>query len=223
MQRMIDVSAFLMVSVVTGGCKQAPCLSPEPPGGAKARQEPALTTSAPRTRVAPEESDDASAPQRPSSALDGARSALATPNAANGCIEIVLTDLPAPCGPHRPFPATCDPAWRVRIDLMPEHQRPGRYALGPELAPFSYRDAQGKAGGIWQEGAQCKNLGAPFVGSLEILAIDATSITGILSGAGEADGPFRAQRCPACNGTGMACTSNAECCNDFCHEGRCQP
>ena len=151
------------------------------------------------------------------------RQATATPNAANGYIEIVIDERSASCGSYAPFPPTCEPAWRIRLDLAPEHQRVGRYVLGPERYPFSYRDAQGPSGGVWGAGTQCKNLGDHFVGSLEIVAIDADGISGILSGAGDADGPFRAQRCPSCKGTGDACTGNAECCNDFCHAGRCQP
>jgi hypothetical protein len=166
-------------------------------------------------RVAPQEP---AAPQ-----ATQARPATATPNAATGSIELVLSDAPAQCGPYVPFPKTCDPAWRVRIDLTPEYQQPGQYRLGPDLSPFSYRDAQGKSGGVWAAGAHCKNLGSHFVGTLQIVSIDTEGISGVLSGAGEADGPFRAQRCPACQGTGQACTSNAECCNDYCEAERCQP
>jgi hypothetical protein len=151
------------------------------------------------------------------------REAIATPNVANGHIEIAFGEPRAACGPYVAFPSTCEPAWRVRIELMPEQQRAGRYALGPDLSPFSYRDAQGSPGGVWDKGAHCKNLGGNVVGSLEIVAIDDEGISGVLSGVGEADGPFRARRCPSCKGTGNACSSNGECCNDFCYEGRCQP
>jgi hypothetical protein len=59
-------------------------------------------------------------------------------------------------------------------------------------------------------------------GVLEIVAIEPDAVVGTLTGAGEADGPFRAGRCPSCKGTGMACTTNGECCNDFC-DRTCKP
>jgi hypothetical protein len=182
--------------------------------------QPASTPAAAPDRPAPASPE---ATDTPLPAALPLREAIATPNVANGYIEIVLGDPRASCGPLVPFPSTCEPAWRIRIDLAPEQQRSGRYALGPELSPFSYRDAQGPRAGAWETGKGCKNLGGPIVGSLEIVAIDEQGISGVLSGTGEADGPFRAQRCPSCQGTGNACSKNSECCNDFCHAGRCQP
>jgi hypothetical protein len=163
------------------------------------------------------------APPTASVDFSKARAALATPNAATGTIELVIPDRPTSCGPLQQFPKTCERASRVRIDLTPAHQHPGTYPLGPELSPWSYRDAQDKSGGAWGAGKNCQNLGDHFVGSLQIVSIESDELFGVLSGTGELDGPFRAQRCASCKGTGMECTTNAECCNDFCHEGRCQP
>src|SRR5687767_11451825 len=81
--------------------------------------------------------------------LGNARAALATPNAATGAIEIVIPDRPTSCGPLQEFPKTCEKASRVRIELTPEHQHPGKYPLGAELSPWSYRDAQDKSAGAW--------------------------------------------------------------------------
>jgi hypothetical protein len=207
-------------AVMAVGCLGAGAVTPqrlEPPTSGSG---PASTVASSPERLAP---PSPQATDVPSLATAAPREAIATANVANGHIEIVIGDPRASCGPHVPFPSTCEPAWRIRIDLMPEHQRSGRYALGPELSPFSYRDAQGSSAGVWEAGAQCKNLGGHIVGNLEIVAIDDDGISGVLSGAGEADGPFRAQRCPSCKGTGNACSKNGECCTDFCHRGRCQP
>jgi hypothetical protein len=205
----------LFVGTVGGGCLSAAGAGPK---AARPKSPPAAPAAT--TQAAPKRSEDAGKPSTPASAP---RQAIATPNSANGHIEIVIDERSATCGALVPFPSTCEPTWRVRLDLAPEHQRAGRYALGPELSPFSYRDAQGPTGGVWEAGAQCRNLGDHFTGSLEIVAIDADGINGVLSGAGAADGPFRARRCPSCRGVGEACTMSGECCNDFCHAGRCQP
>ncbi len=175
------------------------------------------------SRISPEHPSQSTPQSANVTQTAAVRPALATPNTSTGAIEIVIPDRPSHCGPLQEFPRSCEKAWRVRIELAPEYQRPAKYQLGPELLPWSYRDAQGKSGGAWGEGTDCKNLGDHLAGSLEIVALDADGITGALSGAGEADGPFRAQRCPSCNGTGMECTSNSECCNDFCYAGKCQP
>lgn len=215
------VGATIVIGgVLGGGCLGAPGVTPQPPAGAQAGPEPASAAPIPTEKPAPESPNT---PSGPPPAASAPRQAIATPNAANGQIGLVIADSLAACGPLTSFPSTCEPAWRIRIDLQAEHQRPGRYALGPELSPFSYRDAQGPSGGAWGKGSDCKNLGGHIVGSLQILAIDEQGISGVLSGAGEADGPFRAQRCPSCLGTGNACSSNRECCNDFCYSGRCQP
>jgi hypothetical protein len=197
------------------GCRQGATISPEGPRGSPPPGRPSAAAHA--GPVAEPSSADERAP-----AHTGPRFALATPNAANGFIELVLSDRPTACGPHRAFPETCEPAWRVRITLSPEHQRPGEYLLGEARSPFSYRDAQGPSGGAWGAGVQCQNLGGHFDGVLSIVAIESDAIVGTLRGGGEADGPFRASRCPACKGTGLSCASNAECCNDLC-ETTCQP
>jgi hypothetical protein len=204
-----------------GGCRDKSQVSPEP-----IQREPVRVNPAPKpvASVPPAEPVVKKAPKRPAtSPVAGTRYFRATPNAANGWIELVISDRPTACGPHQEFPSTCEPAWRVRIDLAPEHQRPGEYVLGDELSPFSYRDAQGKSVGVWGGGVDCANLGGHFDGVLEITSIDSGGITGTLVGAGPADGPFRAERCPACRGTGMRCTSDAECCNGSCSGGTCPP
>lgn len=214
-----------VVSVSMVACGDVAHVPPNPPTQSSAPSEVQRAPCAKDTTL--EARQDPPLPTEPAAAETSAtqqvRSANATPNSANGSIELVFTEQPTPCGPYQPFPKSCEPAWRIRIDLMPEQQRPGDYALGPEAALFAYRDAQGKAGGVWETGAACQNLGGAVVGTLKIVAIDAEGISGVLSGTGDADGPFRARRCSACKGTGQACTNNTECCNDFCHAGRCQP
>ena len=150
------------------------------------------------------------------------RLAIAAPNAATRAIGIVITEPPGQCGPLQPFPPSCEPVWRIRIDIMPEQQQPGQYALGPAYRCLPTGTLRVKPAVPGEPARTCKNLGSDVVGTLTIVAIDAAGISGVLSGAGEADGPFRAERCPACGGTGQACTGNAECCNDYCYEGRCQ-
>jgi hypothetical protein len=212
------VSALASLGALAG-CRNDSRISPEPPGKAAPTAAPVSTVQAPNSV----EKTTPPAPKRPATAPLGQRDARATPNAANGSIEIVIADRPTECGPHKEFPATCEPAWRIRIDLPPEQQQPGEYLLGDDLTPFSYRDAQGKSrAGAWEEGVDCANLGGHFDGVLEIAAIDATGITGNLTGAGEADGPFHARRCPSCKGTGLACSNDAECCNNLC-QGTCKP
>lgn len=152
-----------------------------------------------------------------------ARAALATPNAGNGWIELVIPDRASACGPLQHFPKSCEPAWRVRISLAPEHQKPGTYQLGPDLQPFAYRDGQDKDVGAWVEGHNCKNTGGDVVGWLHLVAIESDGIMGVLSGAGEADGPFKALRCPTCKGTGLRCGKHSDCCNEYCEAGRCIP
>jgi hypothetical protein len=212
--------AIALVSLsLLGGCRETTRISPErsAPGDAGVVPE----------RSTPERPKPANAlstqAKRPAMSGGGGRFALATPDAASGTIELVITDRPTLCGPHQPFPKTCEPAWRIRISLGLEHQQPGEYLLGEELSPFSYRDAQGKADGVWGAGVNCRNLGGHFDGVLEIASIEPSAITGSLTGAGEADGSFRAERCPSCNGRGMSCESNADCCADLCWNGRCQP
>jgi hypothetical protein len=211
-------STIAFASVLVGGCLGAGGVASQPPEGAKPRPVPAPAATFPAEPAPPSPHPaGAAAPVTPP------REAIATPNAGNGHVELVIEESGAACGPYLPFPSNCEPTWRIRIDLTPADQRPGVHALGPGLSPFAYRDAQGPPGGVWQKGTTCENLGDNVVGTLEILAIDERSISGVLSGAGKADGPFHARRCPSCKGTGNACTSNGECCNDFCHSGRCQP
>lgn len=216
------VGVLAVVSVTVAGCGDAARVPPNPPtqssAAVEAQQAPCAKDAAPRD-LAPPKEPTVLAPAAP----HAVRIANATPNAASGSIELVFSEQPMPCGPYAPFPKSCEPTWRIRIDLTPEQQRAGEYALGPDIVPFAYRDAQGKAGGVWEGGIACKNLGGHVVGTLTIEAIDAEGISGTLSGAGEADGPFRARRCPSCKGTGQACTSNDQCCNDLCHAGHCQP
>jgi hypothetical protein len=214
------VSVLIFLGVL--GCRESSKIAPERSPRGSASAAPVASTLAP---AKPERTKEPSRRPKPALAAPvGGRYALAIPNAANGVIEIVIADRPTACGPHRDFPSNCEPAWRVRIDLPPEQQKPGEYLLGDELTPFSYRDAQGKSGGgVWGEGVDCANLGGHFDGVLEIVAIDSFGITGNLTGAGAADGPFRAERCPSCKGTGMACTANAECCMNHCGEGGCSP
>jgi hypothetical protein len=152
-----------------------------------------------------------------------ARPAFAVPNTGNGFIDLTIPDRPANCGALLEFPPKCEPAWRIRLSIPPALQRPGVYRLAEEGELFSYRDGQAPSGGAWVKGARCENTGGHFDGTLEISSIDPTGITGVLSGAGAADGPFRAERCAACTGTGMACSADAECCNHYCFKGRCQP
>ena len=213
------VRVLVLGSTLHGGCREIARISPErsPLGDAGALLPPS-----PSER--PKADKTLSTQPKPQAASQvGGRFARATPNTGSGSIELVLADHPIPCGAYQPFPKTCEPAWRIRIELEPTHQQVGEYLLGEELSPFSYKDAQGKSSGVWEPGVDCKNLGSHFDAVLEITSIEASAITGTLTGAGDADGSFRAERCPSCKGVRMSCTSNAECCNDLCWNGRCQP
>jgi hypothetical protein len=183
--------------------------------GAGVGCQPATAESVQRAQPEPRSASAVSSPS--------ARAALATPDSGSGYIHLVIPDREARCGPLEELPRNCEPAWRIRIDLSPEAQRPGRYPLSSDSPIFSYRDAQGKSqAGAWVQGQNCENLSGHVNGSLEIISIDADSILGVLQGAGVADGPFRALRCPACLGVGMDCQSDAQCCNNLC--GRtCKP
>jgi hypothetical protein len=135
---------------------------------------------------------------------------------------VVIPDRPATCENRGALPPDCEPAWRIRIDLPPDAQRVGRYPLAEGSAVFAYRDAQAKAQGAWVAGQHCKNLGANVTGELEIVAVESHAIRGVLRAAGYADVSFRAERCAACLGTGVACRTDAECCNAFCDK-TCKP
>jgi hypothetical protein len=148
--------------------------------------------------------------------------ALAVPDAGSGWIRVTIAESPptGTCEAWTPPPKGCPTTSRLRLEIPPEKQQPGQYVLGGRGGMFAYRDAQAPRSGAWATG--CENLGADVTGELSIEAIDADGITGTLSGTGASDGPFRALRCPSCKGTGMECSSNAECCNSLC-EGTCKP
>src|SRR5688572_14253666 len=108
--RIMMFSAIWMIGVLTAACLDAARVSPKPPrasqaasdgvpASSSAQEQPALETPNPENGAAP--------------VLEGARSAIATPNTANGSIEIVITERPPACGRLEPFPATCESAWRV--------------------------------------------------------------------------------------------------------------
>jgi hypothetical protein len=166
--------------------------------------------------AASEKEPEAAAPTATFS-IASARPALAKQDLRTGTLTSVIPDRELSCAAPNKLPPNCERAWHIRLELPVEAQREGRYQLEGETGLFAYRDAQDKnIAGPWGAGAGCRNLGAEVSGTLQIVGIDAEGINGILSGAAEADGPFRAVRCPGCRGTGMACKNVAQCCNDAC-------
>ena len=162
--------------------------------------------------------------EKPAAALQpqGWYGGIARLNAGNGEIEVVIADHPISCASRFDFPDACEAAWRIRFYLPVERQRSGPHALG-EGDLFAYRDAQAPpAAGPWGSGAACQNLGGQVTGELVIGEIDHWGISGTISDGAGLSATFDADRCPSCKGTGMACSTDAECCNDFC-DGSCQP
>ena len=117
------------------------------------------------------------------------------------------------------IPSGCAPAWRIRLDLSPEQQIEGAQPIGPDAA-FAYLDAQKPSGGTYCSNADAGDLS----GILRIEHLGDTEVRGSLCGTGSHDGTFTAHLCcTACKGTGMACSSDSECCTKFCGGGTCDP
>lgn len=155
--------------------------------------------------------------------------ALAIPHAQSGDIELVLTNHDATCNyaADRAFSDRCD-VWRARVMLPPEAQEPGAYSIDQSFAYLDQRVSG--APGRWTPGRACRMAGGNLSGTLVIESVERNRITGYICGSATGDsnpsiidGRFVAMRCPSCAGTGDACVSASDCCNNACSAGRCIP
>jgi hypothetical protein len=150
--------------------------------------------------------------------IPGLISAIATPQSGgDGSLRVNLSSSDATCADPLHFPSGCAPAWRLRLQIPPEQQKPGTYALDLDSAIFAYLDQQAPSGGT-----QCQNLGTDYAATLVISEIDGTQVAGSLCGNPKVEGTFTASVCSSCKGTGESCTADAECCLQLC-TGMCQP
>lgn len=155
----------------------------------------------------------------PVAPIVGLASAIATENAGSATLSVNLSSSSAAtCTDPLNFPDACATAWRVRLDIPYAQQAPGTYQLFMGSPIFAYLDAQAPGPGTF-----CDNPGGDLAAVLVITEIDATHVSGSLCGDARVEGTFKASLCGTCQGTGMTCTVDADCCNQLCSGGRCPP
>lgn len=167
-----------------------------------------------------------------SGGIRGLIQALAIPHGNTGVIEIVLAEYPVSCAywTDPTFAKDCG-AWRARINLPPQNQKPGAYKVGQE---FAYLDRSADPTAGRKDAGTCSGVsGGNLDGTIGIVSVDSKVIVGSLCETATTDnnpknralidGTFTAKLCPACSMTGTACKSNAECCTGNCSGGHCNP
>ena len=150
--------------------------------------------------------------------IAGVVSTIAMRTEGYGPLEIEINSAAGTCENRHFVPDGCSNAWRVRIDLFPQPGAVGTYPIGPSgVFGRVYARTVGDAG-------ECANLDHDLSGTLTVTQIDEHEVRGSICGSGEHDGTFTASVCcAACKGTGVACSSNGECCNGYCGSGTCDP
>ena len=151
------------------------------------------------------------------------RAAAASSFRAGGKLDISLSPrstADATCENRYYFPADCSKSWRLRF-YVPQGSTPRTYPIGSNSGWFAWLDGQAPGGG-----ANCKNTGQEFTGTLILTALDESHVAGTICGSDLVNGSFSTlPMCGTCLGVGQTCNSDSECCQQLCdpNSHHCQP